>query len=44
VYDAGNNTYAIDEPYNWQETIAYVILGTQETLLFQDGTEQKNRK
>jgi glyoxylase-like metal-dependent hydrolase (beta-lactamase superfamily II) len=37
VYDVGHNTYAIDEPYNWEETIAYLILGENKALLFDTG-------
>jgi glyoxylase-like metal-dependent hydrolase (beta-lactamase superfamily II) len=37
VYDVGHNTYAIDEPYNWEETIAYLILGKDKALLFDTG-------
>lgn len=37
VYDVGHDTYAIDEPYNWEETIAYLILGKNKALLFDTG-------
>ncbi|MBS1527495.1 MAG: MBL fold metallo-hydrolase [Bacteroidetes bacterium] len=37
VYDVGHDTYAIDEPYNWEETIAYLILGKDKALLFDTG-------
>ena len=37
VYDVGHNTYAIDEPYNWEETIAYLIVGKNKALLFDTG-------
>ena len=37
VYDIGHGTYAIDEPYNWEETIAYLILGKDKALLFDTG-------
>lgn len=37
VYDVGHNTYAISEPYNWEETIAYLIIGKKEALLFDTG-------
>jgi len=37
VYDVGNDTYAIDEPYNWEETISYLILGKNKALLFDTG-------
>lgn len=37
VYNVGHNTYAIDEPYNWEETIGYLILGKDKALLFDTG-------
>jgi len=37
VYDVGHNTYAIDEPYNWEETISYLIIGKSKALLFDTG-------
>ncbi len=37
VYDVGEHTYAIDEPYNYEETIAYLILGHDKALLFDTG-------
>ncbi|TSD64659.1 MBL fold metallo-hydrolase [Inquilinus sp. KBS0705] len=37
VYDVGQNTYAIVEPYNWEETISYLILGKDRALLFDTG-------
>lgn len=37
VFDVGNNTYAIVEPYNWEETISYLIIGKQKALLFDTG-------
>jgi glyoxylase-like metal-dependent hydrolase (beta-lactamase superfamily II) len=37
VYDVGHDTYAIDEPYNYEETIAYLILGKDKALLFDTG-------
>lgn len=37
VYDVGNHTFAIDEPYNWEETIAYLIVGKDRALLFDTG-------
>jgi glyoxylase-like metal-dependent hydrolase (beta-lactamase superfamily II) len=37
VYDMGHDIYAIDEPYNWEETIAYLILGKDKALLFDTG-------
>ena len=37
VYDVGHNTYAIGEPYNWEETIAYLIIGNDKALLLDSG-------
>lgn len=37
VFDVGQHTYAIDEPYNWEETIAYLIIGKNKALLFDTG-------
>ena len=37
VYLIGNNVYAIAEPYNFQEVISYLILGTEKALLFDSG-------
>lgn len=37
VYDVGHNTFAIDEPYNYEETIAYLIIGKDKALLFDTG-------
>ena len=37
VYDVGNNVYAIAEPYNFQEIISYLIIGTEKALLFDTG-------
>lgn len=37
VYDVGHQTYAITEPYNWEETISYLIIGKQKALLFDTG-------
>ncbi|TFF33442.1 MBL fold metallo-hydrolase [Mucilaginibacter psychrotolerans] len=37
VYAIGHDTYAIDEPYNWEETIGYLILGKDKALLFDTG-------
>lgn len=37
VFDVGNRTYAIVEPYNWEETISYLIIGKQKALLFDTG-------
>lgn len=37
VFDMGHGVYAIDEPYNYEETIAYLILGNKKALLFDTG-------
>ncbi len=37
VYDVGHHTYAIVEPYNWEETICYLIIGSNKALLFDTG-------
>ncbi len=37
VYEVGNDVYAIIEPYNFQEVISYLILGTERAILFDSG-------
>ncbi|GAB5525102.1 MAG: hypothetical protein Roseis2KO_29740 [Roseivirga sp.] len=37
VYEVGDDVYAIAEPYNFQEIISYLILGTEKALLFDTG-------
>jgi len=37
VYKVGDQVYAIAEPYNFQEVISYLILGTERALLFDSG-------
>ncbi len=37
VYDVGNHVFAIAEPYNYEETIAYLIIGNKKALLFDTG-------
>lgn len=37
VYKVGTGVYAIAEPYNFQEIISYLILGTEKALLFDTG-------
>lgn len=37
VYEVGNEVYAIIEPYNYQEVISYLILGTEKAILFDTG-------
>tara|TARA_R100001377_G_scaffold65307_1_gene40703 strand:+ start:5933 stop:6778 length:846 start_codon:yes stop_codon:yes gene_type:complete len=33
VYQLNENTYAIYEPYQWQEAISYLLLGSEKALL-----------
>ncbi|WP_394748446.1 MBL fold metallo-hydrolase [Spongiimicrobium salis] len=37
VYEVGHNTYAIAEPFNFQEVISYLIIGKEMALLFDSG-------
>lgn len=37
VYEVGKGVYAIAEPYNFQEVISYLILGTEEAVMFDTG-------
>jgi len=37
VYRVGENVYAISEPYNYEEVISYLILGSEKALLFDTG-------
>ena len=37
VYDLDDSVYAIYEPYNWQEVISYLIIGSEKALLFDTG-------
>jgi mRNA-degrading endonuclease YafQ of YafQ-DinJ toxin-antitoxin module len=37
VYEVGEGVYAIAEPYNYQEVISYLIIGSQKALLFDSG-------
>ncbi len=37
VYTVGKDVYAIAEPYNYEEVISYLILGTEKALLFDSG-------
>jgi hypothetical protein len=37
VYPLGDSVYAIYEPYNWQEMISYLIIGSEKALLFDTG-------
>jgi hypothetical protein len=37
VYEVDKNIYAIYEPWQWQEVISYLIVGTDHALLFDSG-------
>ena len=37
VYELGKSTYAISEPYHFQEVISYLIIGEQQSLLWDTG-------
>ena len=37
VYEVGSGVYAIAEPYNFQEIISYLIVGTEKSILFDTG-------
>ncbi|AXT20917.1 MBL fold metallo-hydrolase [Flavobacteriaceae bacterium AU392] len=37
VYELETNTYAIAEPYNFQEVISYLIIGNEKAVLFDSG-------
>jgi len=37
VYPVGDSVYAIYEPYNWQQVISYLIIGSDKALLFDSG-------
>src|SRR5882762_5898038 len=37
VYPLGDSVYAIYEPYNWQQVISYLIIGSEKALLFDTG-------
>lgn len=37
VYEVGNGVFAIAEPYNFQEVISYLIIGSEKALLFDTG-------
>jgi glyoxylase-like metal-dependent hydrolase (beta-lactamase superfamily II) len=37
VYEVGSGVYAIAEPYNFQEVISYLIVGTEKSILFDTG-------
>lgn len=37
VYAVDERVYAIYEPYNWQEVISYLVIGSEKALLFDTG-------
>lgn len=37
VYAVADHVYAIYEPYNWQEVISYLIVGSEKAILFDTG-------
>lgn len=37
VYDVGMGVYAITEPFNYQEVISYLIIGSDKAVLFDTG-------
>jgi glyoxylase-like metal-dependent hydrolase (beta-lactamase superfamily II) len=37
VYEVASNTFAIYEPFQWQEIISYLIVGSDSALLFDSG-------
>lgn len=37
VYEVGEQVYAIAEPYNYEEVISYLIMGTEKAILFDSG-------
>ncbi len=37
VHEVGEKVYAISEPYNYEEVISYLILGSEKALLFDTG-------
>lgn len=37
VYEVGEGVYAIAEPFNYQEVISYLILGSERNILFDTG-------
>ncbi len=37
VYEVGAGVYAIAEPFNFQEVISYLIVGTEKNILFDTG-------
>ncbi len=37
VYEVGDGVYAIAEPFNYQEVISYLIIGSERNILFDTG-------
>ena len=37
IYRVRPNVYALYEPYHWEESIAYLVVGTQKSLLIDTG-------
>lgn len=37
VYSVGDGVYAIAEPFNYQEVISYLIVGSERNILFDTG-------
>ncbi len=37
VYEVGSEIFAIYEPFQWQEVISYLIVGTESAILFDTG-------
>jgi len=37
VYEVEKNVWAISEPFQWQEVISYLIVGTEQAVLFDTG-------
>lgn len=37
VYAVADHVYAIYEPYNWQQVISYLIVGSEKAILFDTG-------
>ncbi len=44
VYEVETNTFAIYEPFQWQEVISYLIVGTEAAVLFDTGNGIGNIK
>ncbi len=42
VYKTAPDTYAIVEPYHYQETISHLIVGSEQALLFDSGCRSRS--